>query len=78
MTTKDYTVAYPNTLIHRRERTCQVKVDSITRRNDIISQLCLEYPDYTEDLKRASLYKVSHSLSMASYLPSIPVPGRQC
>jgi len=65
MTTEAYLVAYPNSQIPSLKRVCEVKVDSRTSIDGLLSQLCLRYPDYTEDLKRAALWKVSRCLSMA-------------
>jgi len=65
MTTKRYIVAYPNSLVCRLRCTCEVQVDSLTRINGLLSQLRELYPNHTEDLKYASIYKVSCRLSIA-------------
>jgi len=62
MTTKQYVIAYPNSSIRPVMRSCLVKVDSQTSTDNIISHLCRQFPDLTEDLEHATLYKVSHCL----------------
>ena len=66
MTTETYLVAYPNSLIVPGKRICTVKVSPLTCGDDVISQLRVRYPSYTEDFGDVTLYKVSRCLSMAN------------
>jgi len=53
-----YHVAYPNPSLRPKDRVCRCGVDSETDRKGLLSQLYEEYPDHTEDLKHASIWKV--------------------
>jgi len=64
MTTRTYVVAYPHPSLRPRQRACKCKVDLQVGPIDLRSQLYEEYPDHTEDLKRATFWKVSRCLSM--------------
>ena len=63
MTTTTYIVAYPHPSIHELDRACACEVDSRTRRKGLLSQLYEEYPRLTEDLKEATLWRVSRCQS---------------
>jgi len=77
MTTKTYIVAYPDPSLHSRDRVCPCEVGSKTFTKGILDQLCDQYPDHTQDLKRATLWGVSRCLSMTRYLRSITITGNR-
>ena len=69
--TRTYIVAYPHPSIRPLHRTCVCEVGSEACTADLLSQLCEQYPRYTEDLKRATLWRASRCLPKTRYLHSI-------
>jgi len=53
-----YHVAYPALSLRPKDRVCGCDIEPKTYRKGLVSQLCEEYPDHTDDLNRASLWKV--------------------
>ena len=75
MSTTIYRVAYPNPKIRPMQRVCVCSVDSTTSYRQLCSQLCDEYPDYIEDLKRAIFYKASPGPSSIDSFVTLPSTG---
>jgi len=65
MTTTMYRVAYPHPSLHPLDRVSACSVGPETHRRTLLSQLYEAYPDHTEDLKRATLWKVPPLLPIA-------------
>ena len=72
-----YRIAYPHPTVHPQDRTSICGVDSKTFKKHILSQLHNEYPSHTEDLKRATLWKVPPFLSIARYSALTGITGWQ-
>jgi hypothetical protein len=67
MTATRYNVAYPHSSVRPLDRICSYKIDLETYKEDILSKLCHSYPDHTEDLRRASLWKVRPLLPITRF-----------
>ena len=71
-----YHVAYPHPSIRPLARACLCDVDSSTSRSDILKQLYEEYPNSLEDLKLATLWKVTNSLVNSRRSPPTTITGQ--
>ena len=71
MTTTIYMVAYPHPFLEPRERIFPYRVDPQTYRPDLLTKLYNEYPNHTEDLKAATIWKVPPLLSITRCPPQL-------
>lgn len=77
--TATYLVAYPHPHIPQVNRILPCEVTSGTRGTQLIKQLIADYPEYSEDLKSATLWKASRPLVVQlppdrRYSPQISLP----
>ena len=75
MTTTIYRIAYPHPSLQFPLRTTVCDVDQKTFKKNPLSQLYEEFPDHSEDLKRATLWKVPPFLSIARYSALTGITG---